>query len=532
MSEPTSAESAPEPPSFVSRLLNAVERAGNRLPDPMTLFIAGTIIVMVMSEIAVSAGWSVEKTTRERDKDTQELVTTTTTVEAVSLLRGDGAYFSINSLVDNFTGFAPLGIVLVGMLGIGVAEKTGLIGALLKVFMAATPQKLLTPAMVFIGIMSSMALDAGYVVLPPVAAALYKSVGRSPLVGLAAVFAGVAAGFSANLFITGIEPLIAGITQEGAQVFDKDFEVAATCNWTFIAVSTVLLTFVGWGVSAWLVEPRYHGKAPEDGGPAPVSDQELRAQRLTESEKRALRGAGVAFALVVAAIVIMILTPGGPLHGQGARFARWIHAIVPILFFVFLLPAVTFGVMNKTITNDKHVAGLMSQTMSDMGAYIVLAFFAAQFVAFFNHSHLGEMTAIAGGNTLQSADMPVWLLLTVFILIIVLANIFIGSMSAKWAFLAPVFVPMFMTGANIHPALTQAAYRIGDSVSNCISPLNPYVIIILVFMQKYVPKAGIGTLVALMLPYSLVFLAVWTLLLIVWILTGAPLGPEGPLMLP
>ena len=519
-----------------TKWLDAIERLGNRLPHPMTLFIIGAVAVLVVSQIAASAGWKTEKTVMKVPAEGGAPVETTVEVVPRGLLSGDDAYWTIDNLVKNFTEFAPLGIVLVGMLGIGVAERTGAISALLKILMLITPSKLLTPAMIFLGIFSSMALDAGYVVLPPIAAALYKSVGRSPLAGLAAVFVGVSAGFSANLIVTGLDPLLAGFTQEGARILDNDYAVVATCNWWFMIVSTFVLTLTGWGVTAWFVEPRYSKKAPDEGGPTPVSDEDLEARKITTEEKRGLLYGGVALFVFLIGL-LMLINPKGilpmdmPLQGMDPTlpFPRWVHAMVPILFFSFLIPGVAYGIAARKIRSDKDVAKMMGKTMADMGPYIVLAFFAAQFVAFFKQSNLGEMLALIGGRALAAAEMPPGLLLAGFILLVMVANLFIGSASAKYAFFAPVFVPMFMAGGNISPELTQAAYRVGDSCSNIITPLNPYVVIVLVFMQKYMPKAGIGTLVALMLPYAVIFAVIWTTLLLIWMSTGMDLGPGGGL---
>ena len=282
--------------------LDLIERVGNRLPHPMTLFIVGTLIVLVLSQIADVCNWSAEKTVMKTEAGGTK-VQTVETVTATGLLAGDGAFWAIKNMVKNFTEFAPLGVVLVGMLGIGVAERSGAIGALLKVCMLITPARLLTPSMILIGIMSSMALDAGYVVLPPIAAALYKSVGRSPLVGLAAVFVGVSAGFSANLFITGLDPLLAGLSSEGAQILEADHTVAPTANWWFMIVSTFLLTLVGWGVTAWFVEPRYARNSPDQGGPTPLTEEDLLARKITPGERRGLKAAGAVFTVFFLSLI-------------------------------------------------------------------------------------------------------------------------------------------------------------------------------------------------------------------------------------
>jgi len=264
-----------------------------------------------------------------------------------------------------------------------------------------------------------------------------------------------------------------------------------------------------------------------------VTAEDLDSRRLDRAEQRGLAAGGLVLLIVVLAIVLVVNPFGfgyrGPLQGDDGPFPRWVNAIVPLLFFGFLLPGLAYGIAAGTIRNDKDVASMMGKTMADMAPYIVLAFFAAQFVAFFAHSNLGEMLALSGGRVLASAALPPAVMLAAFILVVMFANLFIGSASAKYAFFAPVFVPMFMAGGGISPELTQAAYRVGDSCSNIISPLNPYMVIILVFMQKYVPRGGIGTLVALMLPYALVFAVVWTAVLLVWMETGVELGPQGPL---
>ena len=517
MSEPTDARPAPA----AGGLLGAIERAGNALPDPTTLFLLGALAVMAASQLAVSLDWSVEKTL-SRDG---ELVVEA--VRARSLLSSDGLYWAVSSLVDNFKNFPPLAVVLVGMLGIGLADRTGFLGALLKAILVAVPPALLTPAVFFVGVLSSVGLDAGYVVLPPLAAALYAAAGRSPLVGLAAVFAGVSAGFSANLVVTSLDLILANFSAAGASLLDPDYRVDARANLTFLRVSTLLLTGVGWAVTSWWVEPRLEAKSAEDGGPVPdAADGE--ATRLTPEERRGLAVSLVVLVVTLGLFVAATTIPGAPLHGMDDRFPRWVTAIVPLIFLGFLIPGLAYGIASGGIRSDRDAARLMGETMSAMGPYIVLAFFAAQFIEYFRYSGLGEMTAIAGGQLLARAALPTALLVVAFVGVVAVANLFIGSMSAKYAFFAPVFVPMFMQ-VGISPELTQAAYRVGDSVSNVVTPLNPYVVIILVFMQRWVPRAGIGTLVALMLPYAAAFFATWSLLLVGWMLLGADLGPEGPL---
>jgi aminobenzoyl-glutamate transport protein len=290
--------------------------------------------------------------------------------------------------------------------------------------------------------------------------------------------------------------------------------------------STSLLVAVGWAVTAFWVEPRFHAKSVEEGGAGSVEADA--APELSDLERRGLRRAGLAALAALAVMLAATWIPGAPLHGMSGRFPRWVSAIVPLIFLGFFVPGLVYGGVTGATRSDKDVARILGETMAAMGPYIVLAFFAAQFIEYFRHSGLGEMLAISGGQALTRAQLPPTLLMAAFVGVVMVGNLFIGSMSAKYAFFAPVFVPMFMQ-VGISAELTQAAYRVGDSVSNVITPLNPYVVILLVFMQRHMARAGIGTLVALMLPYAFAFAVTWSLLLALWMWTGVELGPGGPL---
>lgn len=502
-----------------SKVLTWIEKVGNRLPHPVTLFFYAAIAVMLVSQLAEMLGWHVTKTVTGADGLKRQV-----DVEAVGLLDSDGLWWVFSHLVDNFMSFPPLGLVLVAMIGIGVAERSGLVAAILHSSVRKTPNALLTPVVFFLGIMSSLTLDAGYVVLPPLAAALYLAMGRSPLVGIAASFAGVSAGFSANLLITALDPLLAGFSQAGAQLLDETYVVSATANWWFMIASTFLLTLTGWWVTARIVEPRWSTNPGEFDH---VVD-DIHADVTAENMRRGLKAAMFSVVVSIVLVIGLVFIPDAPLYGLGKRFDRWIEAIVPLILLLFLIPGIVYGFTARTLKSEKDVARLMSETMSALGPYIVLAFFAAQFIAFFKYSNLGEMLAVVGGQLLAQADLAPWFLMTAFVLVVMIGNLFIGSASAKFAFFAPVFVPMFMQ-VGISPELTQLAYRVGDSVTNVITPLNPYMVIVLAFLQRYLPQAGFGTLAALMLPYVVVFAAVWIVLLLLWMLSGMPLGPAGPL---
>jgi aminobenzoyl-glutamate transport protein len=494
--------------------LATLERVGNRLPDPATLFFLGTPLVLLISQVADSAGWTVRKVVAGEGGEREQVVA------ARGLLESDGIWWLLSHMVENFITFPPLGMVLAAMLGIGLAERSGLLPALIRRSLGRIPAALVSPAVLLVGILSSLTLDAGYVVLPPLAAGLFASQGRSPLAGIAVAFAGVSAGFSANFVLTGLDPLLAGLSESGARILDPDYRVAVTANWWFMIASTLLLPLVGWWVSARVVEPRLANEGLSAHGEDAMPD--------ARNERQGLRAAGVALAVTVTGLALLVFVPGAPLNGTGERFARWVEAIVPLILLVFLIPGLAFGVGAGTVRSDRDAAGLMARTMADMGPYIVLAFFAAQFIESFRYSHLGEMLAVAGGQVLSDLALPPALLMVAFVLVVMAGNLLIGSASAKYAFFAPVFVPMFMQ-AGVSPELTQAAYRVGDSVTNIITPLNPYMVIVLSLMQRYAPAARLGTLVATMLPYTLAFALVWLILLSLWVLVGWPLGPGGPL---
>jgi len=491
--------------------LNRIEETGNRLPDPATLFVIGTGIIMVLSWVATSMSWEVHSDL-------------TGTLISQNLLSSEGIWWLLSNMVNNFITFPPLAIVLVGMLGIGLAERSGFLPALLRRSILLVPQSLLTPATIFLGIMSSMALDAGYVVLPPIAAALYIAAGRSPLVGIAAVFAGISAGFSANLLITALDPLLSGLTQTAAQILVENYQVAVTANWWFMLASTILLTLVGWAVTAWFVEPRVgldHDL---------VTDKDQLINLEDSNEKKGLIRAILATGIALIITALFITIPGAPLYGAGSHFSRWIEATVPLLFILFFIPGIVFGLSTGKIKNDKQVVKMLGDTIAHLGPYIVMAFFAAQFIECFKYTGLGKMLAITGGQWLVAMEFNASMLLTGFILMAMSANLLIGSASAKYAFMAPVFVPMLMQ-VGFSPELTQIAYRIGDSVTNVITPMNPYMIIVLVELQRYRKNAGFGTLIALMLPYTVVFAVVWIAMLLIWMNIGLPLGPSGELFI-
>ena len=501
---------------FIQRSLDWIERIGNKLPHPVTLFAILALLVMILSAVLQPLGISVEHPGEEG-----------TQVEIMNLLSAEGIEYIFTNMTSNFINFAPLGVVLLTMLGIGVAERTGLISALLRGFVLSVPSRFITLGLVFAGIMSSIASDAGYVVLPPLGAMIFAALGRHPLAGLAAAFAGVSGGFSANLLLSSVDAMLGQMTMDAAAIIDPAYaeQMNIAMNWTFIVVSVFLLTFIGAWVTEKIVEPRlgsYKGEQKED------------LKGLEPIEKKGLTWAGITTVITTVLALLLVLLPNAPLRGtEGDTMAQIIQSpfmssLVPIITILFFVPGLIYGIITKEIRSDKDVAAQMSDSMAAMGTFIVLAFTAGQFVAFFNDSNMGIVIGVYGAELLESINLTGIPLILLFILIAATINIFIGSATAKWAMMAPIFVPIMMQ-LGYSPELTQMAYRIADSSTNIISPLMTYFAIIIAFAQKYDRKIGIGTLVSTMLPYSICFLIGWTLLLIVWILLGIPLGPGGPL---
>ncbi|MBP3950134.1 AbgT family transporter [Bacillus suaedae] len=496
------------------RSLDTIEVVGNKLPHPVTLFFYFALAVVLLSAIFSAVGLQVNDPMNEGE-----------VLQVKNLLSKDGIAYMFTSAVTNFTGFAPLGTVLVTMLGIGIAERSGLISAMLRGLVTSVPRQLMTAALVFGGIMSSMAADAGYVVLTPLGAVLFAGLGRHPLAGLAAAFGGVSAGYSANLLLTSLDPLLGSLTQEAAATINPVYAESMNfaMNYYFMIVSVFVLTIVGTFVTEKIVEPRlgtFKGI---------VTDK---VDYLSDVEKKGLIGALISFILTGAALSLLVLPEWGPLRGEGDLIdAPFFSSLVPVILITFFIPGFVYGKITKAIKDDKDVADQLSETMATMGAYIVLAFAAGQFVAYFNETNLGRILAIKGAEFLQATGFTGIPLLLTFIVVAGFINLFIGSASAKWAIMAPVFVPMMM-GVGYSPELTQMAYRIADSTTNVISPLMPYFAIVIAFAQKYDKKIGIGTLISTMLPYSIAFSIIWVLMLIIWMFLGIDLGPGSPIHYP
>ena len=504
--------------SLYSRWLNGIETIGNRLPHPIALFAIFTLAVVVISAICSMLGVSA----------TGELIVDgelkETTVSVVSLLSKEGITYMLKNVVTNFTSYAPLGVVLVAMLGVGIAEQSGLINTLLKSAVKITPAKLITPMIVFLGVVSNIASDAGYVILIPLGAMIFRAYGRHPMAGFAAAFAGVSGGYSANLLIGSLDPLLAGISQAAASDINPDYTVSVMGNFFFLFVSTFLITILGTFVTNQIVEPRlgtYSGKLTDK------EDNSLTT--VTALERKGLKNAAIVGLIYVGLIVIACISENSFFRNEnGAIFGTpsspFVDGIVILITFLFMLPGIAYGKTVGAFTKEKGVCAAMSNSMASMGSFLALAFVASQFINYFNYTKIGSIIALSGANFLEAINIGLIPLLIIFIVFVAFMNLFMGSASAKWNILAPVFVPMFMQ-LGYSPELCQLAYRIGDSCTNIITPMMTYFAVIIAFAQRYNKKASIGTITATMIPYTLVFLVGWILLLIVWLTLGLPIGP-------
>jgi aminobenzoyl-glutamate transport protein len=574
--------------------LDFIERVGNALPEPALLFALLAAIVIVVSAVGSGMGWQVQPVQprvvmvdgtnaagetvkvpklNERGKPEVELVKTGDPISPKSLLTGEGVYWMLSSMLRNFTSLPALGLIFVAMLGIGLAEKFGFFGALMRAIAMGTPAKLLTPMIVMLGANSSVASDAGYIILPPLAAALYMAMGRPPIAGLAAAFAGVAGGFGAGFFPSGGDGVLAGFAQDSARVIDPAYTVNIVHNLYFKSGSVLVVMLAGWWVTDRVIEPRLKASGMTGALEGPTA-QDL---ALKPEEKRALGWSLVGMAGVLAVFAALIFVPGAPLNGVGqptlpdgrvlvqhavtiapagtpvtvpandvlssdplvvAETAgkgrlletpgdKWAHVIVPIIFLAFLIPGLIYGRLTGALNAQKDVIDGFYHGIRGIVPVLAIAFFMAQFVNYFAYTKLDRMLAYAGGSLLVTADLPVPVLIALFVLLVIVGDFAISGMLSKFGVLAPIFIPMFMMVGK-SPELTTAAYRIGDSVVNIITPLNSYLLIILVVLQKYKKEAGLGSLISLMLPYSIVFGLSWTAFLLAWYFLGFDLGPKAP----
>jgi aminobenzoyl-glutamate transport protein len=514
-----------EQSSSFQKFLKFVEYLGNLLPNPVTLFFFFCVAVVVASGLAGFFDLAVKDPRPPGSKG----VSPDGMITAVSLLNAEGLRLMVMKAVKNFTDFVPLGTVLVSMLGVGVAEYSGLLTAGVRSIVLKAPAKLLTFAVVFAGIISNTASEMGYVVLVPLGGYIFLSVGRHPLAGMAAAFAGVSGGYSANLLIGTVDPLLSGITQEAAQIISPGYSVHPAVNWYFMMASTFIIAGIGTWVTNRFVEPnlgKYNIKDADEN-----VQKSTKIEPLSDLEKKGLKWAGITALVLTALVALAVVPENGALRDPATGSilkSPFLKGIVTFIFIFFLIPSIVYGKIVGTIKSDEDVIKGMTNSMASLGLYIVLVFFAAQFVAYFKWTNLGSIFAVAGADFLQSINMTGPVIFIPFILICGFINLMLGSASAQWAVTAPIFVPMLML-VGYSPEVIQAAYRIGDSTTNIITPMMSYFGLILAFANRFDRKMGIGTIISTMLPYSLFFIIGWSILFYLWVFAfGMPVGPGAP----
>ena len=500
-----------ESTSLLQRILDKVEKVGNKLPDPAVMFFGLLIIVWVFSWLL--SGVSFDATHPLTGEQ----------VGVTNLLAGDQMADFLVKMVSTFMGFAPLGVVLVAMLGVGVAERSGFINVAIKLMLNVTPKMLLTPVLILVAIISHTAVDAGYVLVIPLGGVIYYAAGRHPLAGIAAAFAGVSGGFSANFIPSAIDPLLQEFTQTAAQILDPAVQLNTLNNYFFTASSAIIVVLVGWYLTDWVIEPRLQRTATIDG------DQE-EMPTLDDVTARDRKAFYAAVTTMVAGLVLLYVaatsdnTPLADASGDLASFqAPLMQMIVPLIFLLFIIPGIVHGYIAGTFKKSQDVIAAMSKSMEGMAYYLVMAFFCALFIKAFTDSNLGTLISIKGAQLLSSLELSGGVTMVLLIVLVATINLFIGSASAKWALISPIFVPMLMQ-LGYSPDLTQAAYRVGDSTSNIITPLLPYFPLVVVYCQRYVKNTVIGSLVAMMLPYTVGLLIIWSAYLVIYWLLGIPLG--------
>jgi aminobenzoyl-glutamate transport protein len=519
-------QAAPTKRNPLAAFLDWVEWVGNKLPDPAILFVIGILAVWCLSAICAPIAF------------TETLPGKTEPIRIVNLLSLEKFADFLSKMTESFVGFHPLGVVLVAMLGVGVADQSGFINAVLKTMLTYTPKKLLTPMVILVAIISHTAADAGYVVVIPLAGVIFYAAKRHPLAGISAAFAGVSGGFSANFIPSGLDPLLAGLTTTGVRMVDADYIVNPLCNLQFTACSSILIVTVGWLITDYVIEPRLRSIVV-DGDP----EQMPQLPELSPRDRWGMIMALLSVVLCTILLTLWAVMPGSSLQAKPPEGEVWelyqrltslnreaparlMSSIVPLIFLFFLIPGLVHGFISGTFKSHRDAIKGMSKAMESMSYYLVLVFFAALFITSFSNSGFGALLAVKGANLLKSTNAPPVVMIAGIIFLTTFVNLLIGSASAKWAMLSPIFVPMLML-LGISPEFTQAAYRVGDSCTNIITPMMPYFPLVVVFCQRYVKETGLGTVTSLMLPYSISFLALWSIFLLVFWLFDIPLGLQS-----
>jgi aminobenzoyl-glutamate transport protein len=509
-------EASAPPKTLLQKLLDGIERAGNKVPHPALLFSLLIGVVILLSHVCHLLG--VSASYQRIDPQTHQVTETTTTVN--SLLAAEGIRFIFTSVVPNFINFGPVGIILVAMIGVGLAERAGLFGALIRLIVQVAPRRTMTAIVVTLGVLSSIASDAGYLVLIPLGAAAFLSLGRHPLVGLAAAFAGVAAAFGANFLVKPIDGILAEMTNDALHTVDPSRSIDLTANFYFGIASSLVLIVICTVITDRVIEPRlgvYPGESPAGEG-----------EGLTPAESRGLRFGFLALGAVVLVLLLLTLPSGAPLRnpqtGEILGRSPFMDSLVFLIMLVFLTAGIAYGVGAGTIRSTQEGIDAITRTLADLGGLLLLFFVISQFVACFNYSNLGTILAVHLANLLKDANLGSVALLFGFLLIGFLLSIPVPNIIPKWAIIAPIFVPLFLK-LGIEPDVVLAAYRVSDSPPNVINPLLPHFALVVGFAQRYQKDAGVGTIVAIMLPYAVATLIGWTLLFFAWYLLGLPFGP-------
>jgi aminobenzoyl-glutamate transport protein len=532
---------------FAQRALAFVEKAGNKVPNPAILFIAlclGVIVlsqildwlnVSITSEVIQGTGTAVEQrqdgvSALPYDTAPENYSVETETFAIKGLLTGEGIRFMFTSFVPNFLGFAAIGVILVAMIGVGVAELSGLVGGLIRKLVAVSTPRSLTYIIVFVGILSSIAADAGYLVLVPLAATAFLSVGRNPLAGLAAGFGAVSAAFSVNVLIVPADAVVVDITNEAAALVDPNAQIDLVSNLYFGIVATLVLTVVIALVTTRIIEPRlgsWDRSLADEDELAREEGQKVDAAL----EAKGLRWAGLAVLGVLAVILLLTLPPGAPLRnpetGDIIGDSPFMSSLIVMISAAFLAAGIAYGRAVGTIKSSEDVLAMITKSWASLASLLFLFLLIAQFIAYFDFSNMAQVAAVWLGDILEDMDLgDLWLLIGV-IIVTLIVDLIMPAKIAKWAILAPIFVPL-MLRLGVEPQTVLAAYRTGDSPMNVLTPLMPYFALMVVFAARYQRDAGIGTVIALMIPYALIVTVASTLFFVAWYLLGIPLGPGSP----
>lgn len=495
---------------ILSTFLLKIEKSIDKLPDPFFLILYLAFLVLILSYITSEINFNAYHPITGEE------------IQVVNLLTKQGFQSILINATSNFINFPPLGIVLVTIIGIGIADKSGFFKTSILTLTSTVTKKYISPVLVLISVNGSLMGDSGVILLPPLGAMLFASFGRHPIAGLLAAFAAVCGGFSASFLITALDPLLSSFTDVAAKVIDPSYEVFPTANYYFMIVSVILVTLVCWYVTDKIVEPRLKD--------TPITDIN-ESLEIPQGKARSAFYWSIGSVIVASLIILLMFIPtDGLLRDDEGTIKPLYRSIVTLLMILFALGGIVYGYIVGTIKNTKDIVKMSTDVMNSMGGYIVLVFILGQFIAYFNESNLGLILAIRGAEMLKSLDLSKELMLILFLFFSMLVNIFISSASAKWAILASIFVPMFML-LGISPESTQMMYRVGDSVTNFITPLFPYFPILIVFAKKFSPDITFGKIISMLQPYSIFLTIFWALMALIWLLTGIPLGPNAPAFL-